>query len=70
MIPLFLLAKLSPSDRYLLVMVVALFLVGAWLLYGVLLKWSKQRAELYGTRPARILDVPTEKADVPTKKAA
>ncbi|PYX09662.1 MAG: hypothetical protein DMG88_05330 [Acidobacteria bacterium] len=69
-IPLFALVKLYPSDWYLLVIVVPLCLAGIWLLYGELLKWSKQRVELYGARPARILDVPTKEADVPTKKAA
>ena len=44
-ISMFVQPKFSASDRYLLVIVVALFLVGLWLLYGELRNWVKRYAE-------------------------
>ena len=43
----FLLPRLYASDWYLLAIIVPLFFVGIWLLYGELRKWAQQQAEGY-----------------------
>jgi len=43
----------DPRERYLVLAIFPMFLLGMWMLYQEIVKWRKKRRELYGETAAR-----------------
>jgi hypothetical protein len=44
----------NPSERYLLLVIFPMFLLGVAMLYLEIVKWRQKRRELYGEAPGRL----------------